>query len=491
MEVAPAEPPYRTLRRLAAWAFALISACSALRVSNAYQHNRHKLDRTKAKLHQLKLDRYLPSSTVRAVPKDLNDLVLRSVADIPPDASCVWTDVSGGFPLCTGACSEGRCRRLWFRRKCAPFRVGDTDRRVIFDYATGTKHVEWLGREFSVPVCHVGHPCFDLERCDAEGPMNVFFYAEVAPPAMDSHRIRIVQNASDACVLVASAGGLETGLAEIAARPSWRGGRNHLVVNAGMGDFPFATPPRDRDLGLAALAAASLSAAVLRPGFDVPTPTGARLRASDAQRARACNVTRARAVLLSFRGGVLPKPAPGMQHRWIASEFLHDPARGAVADVHCLGADGKVRQMDAQPAQRQKEERLQAQYVDRTDFVESLLDATFALAPGGVGAYSFRFEEALEAGCIPVTTPDLVLPFEPDVQWAECVVRIPETQWIRAYHILRDIDGEEIARRRRACARLYERCIDTDPLRSALGLIRKRVRFAKLAALPARVHAPL
>ena len=95
MEVAPAEPPYRTLRRLAAWAFALISACSALRVSNAYQHNRHKLDRTKAKLHQLKLDRYLPSSTVRAVPKDLDDLVLRSVADIPPDASCVWTDVSG------------------------------------------------------------------------------------------------------------------------------------------------------------------------------------------------------------------------------------------------------------------------------------------------------------------------------------------------------------------------------------------------------------
>jgi hypothetical protein len=62
------------------------------------------------------------------------------------------------------------------------------------------------------------------------------------------------------------------------------------------------------------------------------------------------------------------------------------------------------------------------------DYDATLRDSIFSLCPSGSGPNSIRLWESLGFGCIPVLLADsLLLPGSPD-EWAEAIVRIPETR---------------------------------------------------------------
>lgn len=62
----------------------------------------------------------------------------------------------------------------------------------------------------------------------------------------------------------------------------------------------------------------------------------------------------------------------------------------------------------------------------REDFIASIKDADFVLAPKGDGNYSNRFLEALSMGRIPVVVDtDIVLPLEDTIDYSKIMVRVP------------------------------------------------------------------
>ncbi|MDE1924836.1 MAG: exostosin family protein [Patescibacteria group bacterium] len=75
---------------------------------------------------------------------------------------------------------------------------------------------------------------------------------------------------------------------------------------------------------------------------------------------------------------------------------------------------GVLRTIELDPAQARKE------------FVDSIRESDFVLAPKGDGNYSNRFLEVLSLGRIPVVADtDIVLPFEDIIAYAKIVVRVP------------------------------------------------------------------
>lgn len=64
--------------------------------------------------------------------------------------------------------------------------------------------------------------------------------------------------------------------------------------------------------------------------------------------------------------------------------------------------------------------------VARSEFIQSIKDADFVLAPKGDGNYSNRFLEALSLGRIPVLLDtDMVLTLEETIDYSKVIVRVP------------------------------------------------------------------
>lgn len=88
---------------------------------------------------------------------------------------------------------------------------------------------------------------------------------------------------------------------------------------------------------------------------------------------------------------------------------------------------GHVKSIELNPAQA------------RSEFIQSIVDADFVLAPKGDGNYSIRFLEALSLGRIPVIADtDMVLPFEDEIDYAKIVVQVPMDQVADTPRYIRD-----------------------------------------------------
>lgn len=75
----------------------------------------------------------------------------------------------------------------------------------------------------------------------------------------------------------------------------------------------------------------------------------------------------------------------------------------------------------------------------RSEFLQSIVDADFVLAPKGDGNYSIRFLEALSLGRIPVIADtDVVLPLEDEIDYSKIIVRVPMEQIANTSRVIRD-----------------------------------------------------
>ena len=258
-------------------------------------------------------------------------------------------------------------------------------------------------------------------------------------------KVEVVANAQDACLLIVGENAAAEG--DFREAPSWNSGKNHIVWWANTG-FPavrghvaghgdWMSP---NTFAYAALAASVFTPLTFRSGYDVGLalppkqnpPPEAALRSDPSEIAAAL---RRKQYLVTFRGKYTLEIFPWEQHRYVASEYLHDPKNGVVIDVYCPPTNDS--------------------YSQKADMRGLLLNSTFAFTPGGGGPHSYRFAEALSFGTIPVVTTDLILPFEPDVDWGGCVVRVSERSLVVMHHILRRIDDAEVLARQRECARLF------------------------------------
>jgi hypothetical protein len=260
----------------------------------------------------------------------------------------------------------------------------------------------------------------------------------------------------EACLSIAGPGSFSS-WGELQQNPIWNGGRNHVVwmsnewqwrVNLTLwGDHPAALDW----WGSAALCATFMTHATLRTGFDLPVALSPQHVLAAAQIELARQTTRSRKYLLSFKGQIRPWPQPYWQHRWVAAEYLHDPTNGIVIDVACT-SPGSLGSMAG--GARATEFTAATGEDHDYDYGALLLDSTFVFAPGGGGGHSYRFAEALVAGAVPVVTTDLVLPFEHELPWDACVVRVSEAAIVTLPQRLRQISDAEVLRRREACGRI-------------------------------------
>ena len=381
--------------------------------------------------------------------------IISSVFDIPNNARCHWSP--GGSVCCASCSASGVCEQLQRRKLCRPFRRDTRGRRVEYEF--GMTPVPTLRSSYSSEVyhqarCHVGQPCFDLSRCAASGTLALYVYPGGPENAMlagaaaslasdlDGPKIAIVDTPAAACLLVVGPNSFATNITRLLASDHWEGGRNHLIWDSSRFHNHGDQPLHPQGFGLAALASGSLTMATHRSGFDIMLPIHPNYKMFDAEQELIRNMSRPRPILLSFRGGIITGGlgTPGYQHRYIAAEYLHDPENGVIIEIACPPQPGRF------PATDEAKRR----------YVELLLDSIFGFTFGGAGEYSFRFCEVLYAGGIPVVTSDLVLPFEPEAPWDNCVVRVDESELVTVPRRLRDMRADEIAMRRHECARLRD-----------------------------------
>lgn len=89
-----------------------------------------------------------------------------------------------------------------------------------------------------------------------------------------------------------------------------------------------------------------------------------------------------------------------------------------------------------------------------TEYKDVLSRSRFSLCPRGTGLGSIRFWESLQAGAIPVLIADgLALPQE--VNWDECIIKIPEKEVHTINEVLGAISLEQEQVMRKNCLRAY------------------------------------
>jgi hypothetical protein len=103
----------------------------------------------------------------------------------------------------------------------------------------------------------------------------------------------------------------------------------------------------------------------------------------------------------------------------------------------------------------------------RREFLESLINTDFVLAPKGDGNYSNRFLEALSLGRFPVVVDtDCVFPLEETIDYSKIVVRVPMNKLKKIPRYVRDfhdaLTPEEFVARQNLARAIFEKYLRQD-----------------------------
>ncbi|XP_030376666.1 exostosin-1 [Scaptodrosophila lebanonensis] len=238
----------------------------------------------------------------------------------------------------------------------------------------------------------------------------------------------------------------------LARLPYWNNGRNHIIFNLYSGTWPdYAENSLGFDAGEAILAKASMSVLQMRAGFDVSIPLFHKqfpLRAGATGAVQSNNFPANKKYLLAFKG---KRYVHGIGSETRNSLFHLHNGRDMVLVTTCRHGKSWRELQDNRCDEDNRE-------YDRYDYETLLQNSTFCLVPRGRRLGSFRFLEALQAGCIPVLLSNAwVLPFETKIDWKQAAIWADERLLLQVPDIVRSISAERIFALRQQTQVLWER----------------------------------
>ncbi|KAM8846049.1 exostosin-1 isoform 1-T1 [Synchiropus picturatus] len=293
--------------------------------------------------------------------------------------------------------------------------------------------------------------CFDFSRCQLG--FRVYIYPPQGGDRISSTYQKILSSIQDsrfhttdpskACVFVLAVDTLDRDRlsghyvhnvkSRIQSLPTWNDGRNHLIFNLYSGTWPDYTEDLGFEVGQALLARASAHMLNFRPNFDISVPLfskehplkgGERLALRTSRRFR-----------LVFKG-----------KRYLTG--IGSETRNALHHIH-NGEDiillttckhGK----DWQKHKDARCDRDNLQY-SKFDYLELLHNSSFCLVPRGRRLGSFRFLEALQAGCVPVILSNgWELPFSEVIDWKKAAIVGDERLLLQIPTITRAVSQEKV-----------------------------------------------
>ncbi|XP_055376073.1 exostosin-1 isoform X2 [Condylostylus longicornis] len=238
----------------------------------------------------------------------------------------------------------------------------------------------------------------------------------------------------------------------LARLPYWNNGRNHIIFNLYSGTWPdYTEHSLGFDPGEAILAKASMSVQHMREGFDISIPLFHKqfpLRAGNTGFVQTNNFPTAKKYLLAFKG---KRYVHGIGSETRNSLFHLHNGKDLVLVTTCRHGKSWRELQDSRCDEDNRE-------YDRYDYETLLQNSTFCLVPRGRRLGSFRFLEALQAGCIPVLLSNAwVLPFESKIDWKQAAIWADERLLLQVPEIVRSISTNRILALRQQTQILWER----------------------------------
>ncbi|CAG2249748.1 EXT1 [Mytilus edulis] len=302
--------------------------------------------------------------------------------------------------------------------------------------------------------------CFDFNKCKLGFKVYIYPIQERVSETY-SKILRTIQNSiyytsdpEQACVFILSIDTLDRDTlskdyakdiqSKLDQLSLWNNGKNHIVLNLYSGTWPNYIESLDFDIGEAMIAKASLSVFKFRPGFDISFPLFAKeLPEIGGERAYVYNsinnIPPFREYLLGFKGkryltGIGSETRNSLYH-------IHNKEDIILLTTcrHGKNWQKKARELNDTRCKVDNEE------YDKYDYKKLLYNATFCLVPRGRRLGSFRFLEALQAGCIPVLLSNgWELPFSEVIDWSKAAVWGDERLLFQVKSIVRSLSVPEI-----------------------------------------------
>nr|CAD7428535.1 unnamed protein product [Timema monikensis] len=320
--------------------------------------------------------------------------------------------------------------------------------------------------------------CFDFSKC--HGDFKVYVYPQVedleiaaidllTPSPSYQKVINVIQESrfftsdpSQACLFILSLDTLDRDpLSSDYVRnlPShlekfslWNNGKNHVIFNLYSGTWPdYAEESLGFNPGMAILAKASMSVTSFRSGFDISIPLFHKNhpeKGGEPGFVIASNFPVSKNYLLGFKGkryvhGIGSETRNSLYH-------LHNEKDIVLVTTCRHGKSWK----------EMKDERCDEDNAefDRYGYEVLLQNSTFCLVPRGRRLGSFRFLEALQAGCIPVLLSNgWALPFAQVIDWKKAVIWADERLLLQVPDIVRSIGASKVLALRQQTQVLWER----------------------------------
>lgn len=245
-------------------------------------------------------------------------------------------------------------------------------------------------------------------------------------------------------------------------------GRNHLIMatTSDVEDDASGIKKPFGPTGDAILSMMAFWKDTFNPNFDIVIPQGLWTRFMNA------SVTselpwkipwhnQDRPYLITFRGNVGRNGGPtyGYQIRKIAAEVAHNPEEGIIIDT--------VYERRKYPGQFSlrypwwdKWSVPEKCYSPASDvgFDQLMYKTLYGYAAAGNGPYTMRSLEVIAGRAVLVTTEDMVLPWEHDLPWDDCVIRVSRSELFALGEVLNAIaprGSEAYDARLQACARIW------------------------------------
>ncbi|XP_050666654.1 exostosin-1 [Leptidea sinapis] len=309
--------------------------------------------------------------------------------------------------------------------------------------------------------------CFDFSNCGSEP--KVYVYPTDGPVSATYRKVLSViresryatNDPSEACLFIPAVDTLDADplspehIPDVSSRlarlPHWKNGRNHLIFNLYAGTWPdYSEEALGFDPGEAIMARASASEALFREGFDISLPLFHKEhpeRGGMPPAATANPFPAPKRHLLAFKGkryvhGIGSDTRNSLWH-------LHD-GDNLILVTTCRHGKSWKDLRDERCDEDNKE-------YDKFDYEQLLANSTFCLVARGRRLGSYRFLEALAAGCVPVLLSNgWRLPFDERIDWRRAVIWADERLLLQVPELVRSVPPERILALRQQTQLLWE-----------------------------------